>query len=97
MITNIDEIIQIFSQGEMIILVYDEDRENEGDLVVSSKHLTSEHINFMITYGKGLVCAPISSTVAKQLKLPLMQGVNNEMQTPYTCLLYTSPSPRDQA
>ena len=84
MITNINEIIQIFSQGEMIILVDDEDRENEGDLVVSSKHLTAEHINFMITYGKGLVCAPISSTIAKQLKLPLMQGVNNEMQTPYT-------------
>ena len=38
----------------------------------------------MITYGKGLVCAPISSTVAKKLKLPLMEGVNNEMQTPYT-------------
>ena len=38
----------------------------------------------MITYGKGLVCAPISSTIAKKLKLPLMEGVNNEMQTPYT-------------
>jgi 3,4-dihydroxy 2-butanone 4-phosphate synthase/GTP cyclohydrolase II len=59
MITNIDEIIRIFSQGEMIILVDDEDRENEGDLVVSSKNLTSEHINFMITFGIGFVCAPI--------------------------------------
>ena len=68
----------------MIILVDDEERENEGDLVISSKYLTADHINFMITYGKGLVCAPISSTVAKKLKLPLMEGVNNEMQTPYT-------------
>ena len=84
MITEIKTIIDLFSKGEMIILVDDEERENEGDLVISSKYLTAEHINFMITYGKGLVCSPISSTVAKKLKLPLMEGVNNEMQTPYT-------------
>ena len=84
MITDIKTIINLFSKGEMIILVDDEERENEGDLVISSKYLTAEHINFMITYGKGLVCSPISSTVAKKLKLPLMEGVTNEMQTPYT-------------
>ena len=84
MITDIKTIIDLFSKGEMIILVDDEERENEGDLVISSKYLTAEHINFMITYGKGLVCSPISSTVAKKLKLPLMDGVTNEMQTPYT-------------
>ena len=84
MITDIKTIIDLFSKGEMIILVDDEERENEGDLVISSKYLTAEHINFMITYGKGLVCSPISSTVAKKLKLPLMEGVTNEMQTPYT-------------
>ncbi|MDC0077042.1 GTP cyclohydrolase II [Acidimicrobiaceae bacterium] len=84
MITDIKTIIDLFSKGEMIILVDDEERENEGDLVISSKYLTADHINFMITYGKGLVCAPISSTVAKKLKLPLMEGVHNEMQTPYT-------------
>jgi 3,4-dihydroxy 2-butanone 4-phosphate synthase/GTP cyclohydrolase II len=84
MITDIKSIINSFSQGEMIILIDDEERENEGDLVVSATHLTPEHINFMITYGRGLVCAPISSKIAKRLKLPLMQGVNNEMQTPYT-------------
>ena len=84
MITDIKQIINLFSKGEMIILVDDEERENEGDLVISSKYLTADHINFMITFGKGLVCAPISSTVAKKLELPLMEGVNNEMQTPYT-------------
>jgi 3,4-dihydroxy 2-butanone 4-phosphate synthase/GTP cyclohydrolase II len=84
MITDIKDIIDLFSKGEMIILVDDEERENEGDLVISSKYLTSDHINFMITYGRGLVCAPISSTIAKKLQLPLMEGVNNEMQTPYT-------------
>lgn len=84
MITDITQIIDLFSKGEMIILVDDEERENEGDLVISSKYLTADHINFMITFGKGLVCAPISSTIAKKLELPLMEGVNNEMQTPYT-------------
>ena len=72
----------------MIILVDDEDRENEGDLIISAEHLTSEHINFMITYGKGLVCAPISSDIAKKLKLPLMQGVNNAALLSYIALMY---------
>ena len=74
MISDIKEIIDLFSKGEMIILIDDEERENEGDLVISSKYLTSDHINFMISYGKGLVCAPISSSIAKKLKLPLMEG-----------------------
>ena len=68
----------------MIILIDDEDRENEGDLVISSKNLTPEHINFMITHAKGLVCAPISSEIASNLKLALMEGVNNEMETQFT-------------
>ena len=84
MISEVKDIINSFKSGEMIILVDDEDRENEGDLIISAEHLTADHINFMITFGKGLVCAPISSNIAKKLKLPLMQGVNNEMQTAYT-------------
>ena len=84
MISDVKDIINSFKNGDMIILVDDEDRENEGDLIISAEHLTADHINFMITFGKGLVCAPISSDIAKKLKLPLMQGVNNEMQTAYT-------------
>ena len=68
----------------MVILVDDEDRENEGDLVVSSQYLTPEHINFMITNAKGLVCAPIAIDVAKKLKLSLMQGIENEEDTQFT-------------
>ena len=70
----------------MIILVDDEDRENEGDLIISAEHLTADHINFMITFGKGLVCAPISSDIAKKLnKMPVIihsysQGLNKEHQ-----------------
>ena len=84
MISDVKDIINSFKNGDMIILVDDEDRENEGDLIISAEHLTADHINFMITFGKGLVCAPISTDIAKKLKLPLMQGVNNEMQTAYT-------------
>ena len=84
MISDIKEIIDLFSKGEMIILIDDEERENEGDLVISSKYLTAEHINFMISYGKGLVCAPISSSIAKKLKLPLMEGVNTVSYTHLT-------------
>ena len=84
MISDIKDIISHFQKGEMIILIDDEDRENEGDLVISSKHLTPEHINFMITHARGLVCAPISSEVATKLNLPLMPGVNNEMETQFT-------------
>ena len=75
MISDIEVIIEKFKKGEMVILVDDEDRENEGDLIVSSQYLTPEHINFMITYAKGLVCAPIAKDVAKKLKLSLMQGI----------------------
>ena len=81
---TIQEAIQDIKDGKVIIVVDDEDRENEGDLIISAEYLTAEHINFMITFGKGLVCAPISSEIAKKLELPLMQGVNNEMQTAYT-------------
>ena len=84
MISDIKEIIDLFSKGEMIILVDDEERENEGDLVISSKYLTADHINFMITYAKGLVCAPIAKDVAKKLKLSLMQGIDYEEDTQFT-------------
>ena len=84
MISDIKETISHFKKGDMIILIDDEDRENEGDLVISAKHLTPDHINFMITHAKGLVCAPISSEIASNLNLSLMQGVNNEMETQFT-------------
>jgi 3,4-dihydroxy 2-butanone 4-phosphate synthase/GTP cyclohydrolase II len=84
MISDIEVIIEKFKKGEMVILVDDEDRENEGDLVVSSQYLTPEHINFMITNAKGLVCAPIAKDVANKLKLSLMQDIDNEEDTQFT-------------
>ncbi len=84
MISDIKEIIKAFSNGEMVILIDDEDRENEGDLIVSAEKLTPEHINFMIKEGRGLVCAPISYSIAERLSLNLMDGVSNEEHTQYT-------------
>ena len=84
MISDIETIIESFGKGEMIILIDDEDRENEGDLVVAADHLSPEHINFMIKEGRGLVCAPISKDIAKKISLQLMDGVTNETHTQYT-------------
>ncbi len=83
-LATIDEIIESFKLGELIILVDDEDRENEGDLIVAADVLTPEHINFMIKEGRGLVCAPISRDVANNISLNLMDGVSNELDTQYT-------------
>ena len=80
-ISPIKEIIKEASLGKMFILVDAEDRENEGDLVISSKYLTPEHINFMITHAKGLVCAPISSDIASNLNLPLMVSKNSDLHS----------------
>ncbi len=84
MISDITEIIKAFANGEMVILIDDEDRENEGDLIVSAEKLTPDHINFMIKEGRGLVCAPISQSIAERLSLNLMDGVSNEEHTQYT-------------
>ncbi len=62
----------------MIILVDDEDRENEGDLVVAAEHCTPEVINFMATYGRGLICAPLTLDRARELKLDLMVEENTD-------------------
>ena len=72
MISSIEEIIDSFSNGEMVILIDDESRENEGDLIISADKLTPEHINFMIKEGRGLVCAPLSRKIADKIKLNLL-------------------------
>lgn len=71
---SIEEAIHELKQGRMVIAVDDEDRENEGDLIALAEHATAEVINFMITHGRGLVCAPITEERARALDLPLMVG-----------------------
>lgn len=75
---TIEEAIYELKQGNMIIVVDDEDRENEGDLVALAEKASPEVINFMITHGRGLVCVPITEERARELDLPLMVHHNTD-------------------
>lgn len=70
------EIIEDIKAGKMVILMDDEDRENEGDLVMAATHVRPEDINFMIKHARGLVCLTLSEARCKQLELPLMSDKN---------------------
>lgn len=75
-ISPIEEVIEDIRSGKMIILVDDEDRENEGDIVVAAEKITPEHINFMAKYARGLICLTLTEERAKKLQLPLMVPEN---------------------
>ena len=81
-LNSIEEAIEDFKAGKFVIVVDDEDRENEGDFITAAELITPEKVNFMMRYGRGVLCTPISEERAAQLELNI-------------CLLYTSPSPRD--
>ena len=77
--------IEEFKKGRMVIMVDDEDRENEGDLVYASVFSTPEHVNFMATHAKGLICVAINSSIAKRLHLEPMVKSNTSMhETAFT-------------
>ncbi|MDA7922496.1 bifunctional 3,4-dihydroxy-2-butanone-4-phosphate synthase/GTP cyclohydrolase II [Verrucomicrobiales bacterium] len=72
------DVIADIKAGKMVIIVDDEDRENEGDIVCAAEKISPEHINFMATHGRGLICAPILPAAADRLGLPLMVRRNTE-------------------
>jgi len=74
----IAEIIEDIQQGKMVILVDDEDRENEGDLIMAAQWVRPEDINFMAAYGRGLICLTLSRERCEQLNLPLMVSQTND-------------------
>lgn len=76
-VSSIEEIIEDYRQGKMVILVDDEDRENEGDLLVAAEKITPEHINFMASQGRGLICLTLTEERCSQLELPLMVSRNS--------------------
>ena len=83
--TKIEKIISAAKKGEMYILVDDENRENEGDLVVPASNITAKKINFMAKYGRGLICLSLTEKQAKKLNLSLMSPVNKSRnQTAFT-------------
>ncbi len=72
-----EEIIEDIRQGKMVIIMDDEDRENEGDLLMAADHVRPEDINFMARFGRGLVCLTLTGERCRQLRLPLMVNDNN--------------------
>ena len=74
----IDDVVSDIAKGRIVIVTDDADRENEGDLVMAAEKVTPEAINFMVTYGRGLICAPISNERAEQLGLQRMVAQNRE-------------------
>ncbi len=76
---TIDDVVQALAAGEIVIVTDDEDRENEGDLVMAAEKATPETINFMAMHGRGLICVPVSNERAEQLGLQRMVAQNREM------------------
>lgn len=72
-----EEIIEDLRQGKMVVIMDDEDRENEGDLLLAADKVTPEAINFMARYGRGLICLTLSKERCQRLRLPLMVFENN--------------------
>ncbi len=84
-LNTIPEAIEAIRRGEIIIVVDDEDRENEGDFLIAARHATPEVINFMATHGRGLICAPLLESRCTELELDLMVQSNNAaFETPFT-------------
>lgn len=75
---SIEEVINEIKEGKMIIVIDDEGRENEGDLLMAAEKVTGEAINFMATYGKGLICMPIKKEIADKLNIGSMVSVNTD-------------------
>jgi 3,4-dihydroxy 2-butanone 4-phosphate synthase/GTP cyclohydrolase II len=84
-LNTIPEAIEAIRDGQLIIVVDDEDRENEGDFIAAAEKVTPEMVNFITKYGRGLVCAPIAEERCEELELELMVGNNTSShETPFT-------------
>jgi 3,4-dihydroxy 2-butanone 4-phosphate synthase/GTP cyclohydrolase II len=77
---KIEEAVEAIGRGEILVVVDDEDRENEGDLIMAAEHVTPEKMAFFVKHTSGLICAPISNERADELDLPLMVAQNTESQ-----------------
>ena len=79
-LNTIESAVNDIKEGKIVIVVDDKNRENEGDFLASAELISPEIINFMATHGRGLICAPITESIAKRLKLYLMVGTNTDPQ-----------------
>ena len=84
-LNTIEEAVEDFRRGEFVIVVDDEDRENEGDLIVAAEKITAEKVNFMLKHARGVLCAPITLERCKELDLPhQVQDNTSVLGTPFT-------------
>ena len=90
---SIQDILADFDQGKFVILVDDEDRENEGDLIIAADHITPEKVNFMAKEARGLICLCLTPDQIEKLKLPLMTSPLHDQcktQTAFTVSIEAS-------
>ena len=73
----IEDVIEAFRNGEVIVMTDDEDRENEGDLTIAAEFVTADIINFMATHARGLICLPMTRERLDELEIPLMVDDNS--------------------
>lgn len=84
-VNTVEEAIEDFREGKFVIVVDDEDRENEGDLIIAAEKITAEKVNFMLKYARGLLCAPITISRSEELDLPhQVQDNTSLLGTPFT-------------
>ena len=84
-LNTIEEAVEDFREGKLVIVVDDEDRENEGDLICAAEKITPEMVNFMLKYARGVLCAPITISRSQELDLPhQVQDNTSVLGTPFT-------------
>lgn len=84
-LNTIEEAIADFREGKFVIVVDDEDRENEGDFIIAAEKITPEAVNFMLTHGRGVLCAPITEERCAELELEMQVSANTSIyETPFT-------------
>lgn len=76
--STVEETLEDLKQGKIILVTDDEERENEGDFICAAEYATTENVNFMAKYGKGLICMPMSEDLCSRLRLPQMVGKNTD-------------------
>src|SRR2546430_9215347 len=79
-LARVEDAIAAVGRGEIVVVVDDEDRENEGDLIVAAEYATPEKIAFFLSHTSGLICAPLTAGRCDELQLPLMVAENTESQ-----------------
>lgn len=88
-LSSIDEILSDFKKGRFVILVDDENRENEGDLVIAADFITSEAVNFMAKEARGLICLSLTAEQIERLKLPMMYSKEHQRGPTQTAFTYS--------